>query len=128
MKKLIVANWKMNPKNLQKAVALASSLAKKLKNVKGAQVVLCPPFPYLSAVAREIRQSALQLGAQDAAWEPSGPYTGQVSLAMLQALGCRFVILGHSELRRFSGETDAMVQRKLKATLKAGLVPIVCVE
>ncbi|MBI4217200.1 MAG: triosephosphate isomerase [Parcubacteria group bacterium] len=128
MERLIIANWKMNPKNLKAAFVLAGSVKRYLKDVRGVRVVICPPFPYLAVVARQLKHSSLELGAQDASWEPSGPHTGQISLPMLKALGCGFVILGHSELRAQSGETDAMVNRKVHATLKAGLVPIVCVE
>lgn len=128
MERLVIANWKMNPKSLKAALVLAGSVKRYLRDVQGVRVVICPPFPYLAAVARQLKHSTLELGAQDASWEPSGPYTGQVSLLMLKALGCTFVILGHSELRMQSGETDAMVNKKVRATLKAGLVPVVCVE
>ncbi len=116
MERLVVANWKMNPKSLKAALILAGSVKRQLRNVKGVRVVICPPFPYLAAVARHLKHSSLELGAQDA-----------VSLPVLKALGCAFVILGHSDLRRL-GETDAMVNRKITATLKTGLIPIICVE
>lgn len=128
MERLVIANWKMNPKSVKAALVLAGSVKRHLKDVRGVRVVICPPFPYLAAVARQLKHSSLELGAQDASWEASGPYTGQVSLPMLKQLGCKFVILGHSELRAQSGETDAMVNKKTRATLKAGLVPVVCVE
>ncbi len=116
MERLVVANWKMNPKSLKAALVLAGSVKRKLRNIKGVRVVICPPFPYLAAVGRHLKHSGLKLGAQDA-----------VSLPALKALGCAFVILGHSDLRRL-GETDAMINRKVVATLKIGLVPIICVE
>lgn len=128
MERLVIANWKMNPKSVKAAFVLAGSVKRYLRNVQGVRVVICPPFPYLAAVARQLKHSSLELGAQDASWEASGPYTGQVSLPMLKQLGCTLVILGHSELRAQSGETDAMVNRKVRAALKAGLVPVVCVE
>lgn len=127
-KRLVIANWKMNPKNLKAALALAGSLKSELKDFCGAEVVICPPFPYLAAVGRELKRSWLRLGAQDMSSEEKGAHTGQVSPAMLKALGCAFVILGHSELRRESGETDFMVNRKLRAALKNRIFPILCVE
>ncbi|MDO8654956.1 MAG: triose-phosphate isomerase [bacterium] len=128
MKRLVIANWKMNPKNLKEALLLAGSLKSELKDIRGAEVVICPPFPYLAAVARQLRHSGLLLGAQDMSSEEKGAHTGQVSPAMLKAFGCAFVILGHSELRRESGETDFMVNRKLRGALKNGISPVLCVE
>ncbi len=128
MKRLVIANWKMNPKNLKEALLLAGSLKSELKNVRGAEVVICPPFPYLAAVGRQLKRSQLLLGAQDMSSEEEGAHTGQISPAMLKQLGCAFVILGHSELRRESGETDFMVNRKLRSALKSGIFPVLCVE
>ncbi|MBI4122762.1 MAG: triose-phosphate isomerase [Parcubacteria group bacterium] len=128
MERLVIANWKMNPKSLNLAIVLAGSVKRHLRDTHGVRVVICPPFPYLAAVGRQLKRSGLPLGAQDMSSEEEGAHTGQVAPAMLKALGCAFVILGHPELRRESGETDFMVNGKLRAALKAGLVPVVCVE
>ncbi|RJP45944.1 triose-phosphate isomerase [Candidatus Parcubacteria bacterium] len=117
MKKLLAANWKMNPDFEDEAVRLA-----RLEDERG--VVICPPFPFLGGVGRALKRAAL--GAQDLFWEKGGAYTGEVSAIMLKGLGARYVIVGHSERRRL-GETDDAVNRKLKAALKAGLRPILCV-
>ena len=94
------------------------------------EVVLCPPFVALGEVAdvlRRVGASQVGLGAQDVHWEPQGPYTGEVSAPMLADVGCRYVIVGHSERRHGLGETDEQVGRKAAAALAAGLSPIVCV-
>jgi triosephosphate isomerase (TIM) len=90
-------------------------------------VVLCPPFTALSAVAAALAGSRIALGAQNMYFEPKGAFTGEISPAMLLDVGCRYVILGHSERRRQMGETSEAVNRKLKLALAAGLIPIVCV-
>lgn len=116
--KIIVANWKMNPETLREAVVLARASDKK-------SVVICPPFPFVESVMRHVRRA--EVGAQDVFWEERGAYTGEVSSAMLKKLGARFVIVGHSERRRWLGETDEMINKKAKAALKAGLTVILCV-
>ena len=118
MQKLLVANWKLHPARESEAVKLA-----KASDAKG--VVVCPPFPFLEEVGNSLRRASL--GAQDLFSEPAGPYTGEVSAAMLKNLGVKYVIVGHSERRRWLGETDEMVNKKIKAALQAKLVPIVCV-
>lgn len=117
MKKLIVANWKLNPVTLREALRLARAEDKK-------GTVIAPPFPFLVAVGGALRRATL--GAQDAFWVPRGAYTGEVSPRQLKALRARYVILGHSE-RRAQGETDRMVSKKVKAVLKEGLTPVLCV-
>jgi triosephosphate isomerase len=91
------------------------------------EVVVCPPFVYLEAVAKIVRGTTVGLGAQNMFPEPQGAFTGEISAAMLLNCGCQFVILGHSERRDILRETNADVNRKLKAALAAGLTPIVCV-
>jgi triosephosphate isomerase (TIM) len=117
MKKLIIANWKMNPATEKEAVRLARS--EDFKNV-----VIAPPFPYLSAVKRVLKKSAL--GAQDVFWEKDGAYTGGVSAGQLKKMGVKYVIIGHSE-RRSLGETDEIINKKVKTALKEGLKVILCV-
>ncbi|HID96056.1 MAG TPA: triose-phosphate isomerase [Candidatus Latescibacteria bacterium] len=123
---IVAGNWKMN-KTAQEAVALVVELKELVSDVKDVEIVLCPPFTALEAVSRCIEGSDICLGAQDMFWEKSGPYTGEVSAEMLLTLGCKYVILGHSERRTHFGETNQTVNRKVKTALESGLVPIVCV-
>ena len=108
------------------SVALASAIKSLLFDVEDPEVVLCPPFTSLSRVGEIIGGTAIELGAQNTYWERSGAYTGEISPPMLKALGCTYVILGHSERRALFGETDENVNRKVKACLESGLSPIVC--
>jgi triosephosphate isomerase len=123
---LIAGNWKMHTTRAQ-AVALASGVRDRIDAATRADVLLCPPFPYLQAVGECLAGSAVALGAQNMHYETQGAYTGEVSPAMLVDLGCRYVILGHSERRHVFGESDETVNRKLLAALGAGLRPILCV-
>jgi triosephosphate isomerase len=123
---LVVANWKMHG-TLAEARALAAAVRDALKRPRGVEVVLCPPFTALAAVGEVLAGSPIGLGAQDCHWEASGAYTGEVSPAMLADLGCRVVILGHSERRQHLGETDAQVNLKLRGALAHGLTPLLCV-
>ncbi len=124
--KIIAGNWKMN-KTPGEAVGLAQAIKAACAKAPKAKVVVCPPFTALAAVSAVVRGGAVALGAQNMHWEKSGAYTGEVSAAMLLDLGCSYVILGHSERRTYFGETDETVNRKVKAALAAGLIPIVCV-
>ena len=125
MKFLLVANWKMNPETKKEAKNLFDLIKKGLKNVKNTEVVICAPFPFISIL--NPRPKILKLGAQNCFWEKSGPFTGEISTLMLKDLNCQYVILGHSERRRYLGETDEMINKKLKAALKANLKPILCI-
>jgi triosephosphate isomerase len=122
---LVAGNWKMHTTTAD-AAALAAAVARG-PLPPGVEVAVCPPFTALAAVARVLEGSPVRLGAQDVFWEPRGPYTGEISPPMLVDLGCRYVIVGHSERRQHFGETDEMVRRKAAAALAHGLVPIVCV-
>jgi triosephosphate isomerase len=123
----LAGNWKMH-KTPPEAAALARALlAGGAGELDAVDVALCPPFVALPAVAEALRGSRVALGAQNMHWEPQGAFTGEVSAAMLTAAGCRHVILGHSERRKFFGETNETVSRRLRAALAAGLFPIVCV-
>ena len=121
---MIAGNWKMNLEEWA-AVELAGSIADGLPE-SGAEVVICPPFPWLVPVSAVLDGSRVALGAQDCSAETSGAYTGQVSATMLNGL-CTFVIVGHSERRRDGCESDELVGRKAKAALDAGVIPIACV-
>jgi triosephosphate isomerase (TIM) len=123
---IIAGNWKMNLDRAG-AIALAGEVANGAKKFSHADLLICPPFVYIRGVAPVITDSALALGAQNMSDQPNGALTGEISAAMLLDVGCRYVILGHSERRQFLGETDEMVNKKTKAALAAGLIPIVCV-
>ncbi len=123
MKLLIVANWKMNPLTLKEAEGILLSVKKETRKNREVEVVICPPFIYLPLL---LKKSALAVGAQDCFWLESGAYTGEISALMLKKLGCQYVIIGHSERRTNFGETDEVVNKKLKAALAAELNPIVC--
>ncbi|MFN3597216.1 MAG: triose-phosphate isomerase [Rubricoccaceae bacterium] len=121
---LVVGNWKMHT-TLDEAVRLASDVARGA-DTDAVAVAVCPPFVWLEAVAERLRGSGVALGAQNVHPEAEGAFTGEVSPVMLRALGCRYVIVGHSE-RRQMGEADALIGRKVRAALAHGLAPILCV-
>lgn len=123
---IIAGNWKMNC-TVQEAIQLVTALKRELYNEEKVEVVVCPPFTALGSVAEIIEDSPIGLGAQDMFWEPKGAYTGEVSGQMLKDLGCKYVIIGHSERRRYFNETNESVNKKVKAALNIGLNPIVCV-
>ncbi len=125
-KKIIAGNWKMN-KLVSEASELAGAVKRSLADRTDVEVVLCPPFTVLKTVGDVIANTQVKLGAQNMHWEKEGAYTGEVSAGMLRDLFCHYVILGHSERRQFFNETDAIVNRKVKAALAANLTPIVCV-
>lgn len=120
MKSLIIANWKANPSSVKKAEKDLKIIERGIKGTKH-EVIICAPFVYLNI------KTNLKLGAQDCFWEQQGPYTGEVSSTMLKDLGCKYVIIGHSERRRYFKETDEIINKKLKAVLKVSLKPILCV-
>lgn len=122
---VIAGNWKMNGL-LKEARDLAGGIRKRLEGFQGPDVVLCPPFLAIPAVREVLAGSPIRLGAQDVFWKPKGAFTGEVSPAMLVDAGCTHVVIGHSE-RREMGETDKMVNDKVRAALEAGLTPIMCV-
>jgi triosephosphate isomerase len=123
---LVAGNWKMY-KTPSEAVVLAEAVVRKLSAPDGIEAVVCPPFTALETVGKVVAGSRVGLGAQDVHWEKEGAYTGEVSAEMLRDLGCRYVIVGHSERRQYFGETDERVNKKTLAALAGGLTPIVCV-
>jgi triosephosphate isomerase len=125
-KKFIAGNWKMNT-TLNEAVALAKGVVAACGKQNDVTVAICPPYISLGAVAEVIKGSALTLGAQDLHWEAKGAFTGKVSGEMLKSVGVEYVIIGHSEQRTYFHETDETVNKKIKAALSSGLLPIVCI-
>jgi triosephosphate isomerase len=124
-KKIVAGNWKMN-KTVAEAQQLVSELITGLNAVKGIDRVLCPPYTALFPIKEMLKGTEIELGAQNLYWEESGAFTAEVAPAMVAEL-CQYVIIGHSERRQYFGETNAMVNNRVKAALKVGLKPIVCI-
>jgi triosephosphate isomerase len=125
MRQLIAGNWKMNGLTAQ-----ASAIAGPLRDAAtglGCDLLVCPPFTQIAAVAQMLSGSAVAIGGQDCHAAPQGAHTGDISAPMLRDAGATWVILGHSERRQNHGETDALVHEKVQAAVAAGLMPIVCV-
>jgi triosephosphate isomerase len=125
-KKIVVANWKMNPQTLIEAKRNFSTFKKTKRDDKGVTVVFCPPFPFINELNKSYSGTRILFGAQDIFWKDEGSYTGEVSAKILQSVGVRFVIVGHSE-RRSMGENESMISQKIQVTLKAGMHAIICV-
>jgi triosephosphate isomerase len=125
MRQLIAGNWKMNGVRAD-AIALAQGVREGAQGV-GCELLVCPPFTVLEAVAKAVAGSTVAVGGQDCHTTQQGAHTGDVSAAMLHDAGAAWVILGHSERRQNHGETDELVREKVLAAVEAGLVPIVCV-
>jgi triosephosphate isomerase len=113
-------------KNIQEAISLVREMLPELQRIKGVEKVIFPPFVALSAVAEVLSPTDIMLGAQNMHWEEKGAYTGEISPLMLKGL-CQYVILGHSERRGYFGETDEIVNKKIKAAFAHKLIPIACV-
>lgn len=132
MGKLIAANWKEHPKTEAEALSLFKGIAAGERK-GGVEVVVCPPFIYLEELARAFKKmpakarARLAIGAQDVFWEEEGAYTSEVGPKMLRSLGVKYVILGHSERRKFAKETDAMINKKIALAVRDGLKVILCV-
>lgn len=118
MPKLLVANWKSNPHNVASAIKLAKFLDKK-------GIVIAPPYPFLEQVGKAVKYA--ELGAQDIFWEDVGPYTGEVSWRHLNNLKVKYVIIGHSERRKYLNETDELISKKVSAAIKNGLKVVLCI-
>lgn len=123
---MIAGNWKMNGL-LQEARDLATALRKELERQTSPEILVCPPFLAIAAVAEILKGTPVKIGAQDFHWEAKGAFTGELSAAMIKEVGCTHVLIGHSERRHILGETHEMVNKKTKAALAAGLTPVVCV-
>ncbi len=124
-KKVVIANWKMSL-TLRESIQLAKEVGAESANVKNVTIVLCPSFTALPSVG-PLLPPAIALGAQDVFWEEKGAYTGAIAPRLLVEMGCRYVLVGHSERRQYFQETDSTVNKKVLAALRAGLIPILCV-
>jgi len=125
-KPLVAGNWKMHGSRADNA-ALIRSLLDRLPAQGAAEVMVCPPFVYLLETSRLLKDSDVALGAQSLCAEAQGAFTGEISGAMLRDVGCRYVLVGHSERRQVYGEDDSLVARKFVAAQASGLVPVLCV-
>ena len=126
-KKIVAANWKMNMTQAE-AAAFISTLLLEIGDMADVEVVILPPFTAIAKVNEALGNSQnIKVGAQNMHWERSGAFTGEISAAMLRDLFCRYVVLGHSERRTLFGETDEIINRKVRAAHEATLRPILCV-
>jgi triosephosphate isomerase len=123
---LVAGNWKMHGSRAE-AERLVGTLIARGAAAGGAEVAVCPPFVHLADVGRQLAGSRITLGAQDVCAEEPGAHTGEIAASMLADLGCRYVIVGHSERRARYGEDDGLVARKFQAAQRHGLVPVLCV-
>ena len=123
---IIAGNWKMNM-TIGEAIELANGLKRELYDISSLDIVICTPFTALSEIGELIVNSNIDLGGQDLFWEEKGAYTGEISAQMLKDAGCKYVIIGHSERRKYFNETNETVNKRLKAALAHKLVPIMCV-
>lgn len=124
-KYFIAGNWKMY-KKVDEAVEIAKILKENLKDVKDVDIAICPPFTALYSVNKAIEGSNINLGAQNLWYEPEGAYTGEISPAFLVDVGCRYVIIGHSERRKYFEEKGNLIALKIKSAIEFKLLPIVC--
>ena len=125
-KPLIAGNWKMYKTGPQ-AAEVASRLKSLVGDIMDVEVMVAPPFTALGTVAGILKGSVIRIGGQDLFWEAEGAYTGEISAPMLKGAGCTHVIIGHSERRQYFGETNATVNRKIRAALLGGLIPVLCI-
>ena len=123
---MVAGNWKMH-NTVREAVALSLAIKQGSEGVKGGMVVIAPVYTALASVSEAVRGSHVKLAAQNVFYEEKGAYTGEVAPAMLLDVGCEYVIIGHSERRKYFHETDESVNAKVKKALATGLKPIVCV-
>ncbi len=128
MQQYIIGNWKMNGTKAE-AIKLASGLLNRIQTATHPlpHIILCPSFPYLLPVAERLENTIIDVGAQDSYPETHGSFTGDVSISQLKDVGCKYVLIGHSERRQYHHENSALMKRKVAAALKGGLRPVLCV-
>lgn len=123
---LVIANWKMNG-DRDSNQQLLQALTKGWRGGHDAEILICPPFPYIAQAVAEVSGTEIHVGGQDASGRDAGAFTGDVSSTMLADLGCRYVIAGHSERRQHHAETDELVAEKACAAWRHGVIPVICV-
>jgi triosephosphate isomerase len=123
---IVAGNWKMNASSPRPAAELAAAVVREINSVTEVECVVCPPFTALAAVAEAVKGTRIGLGAQNMYPEDKGAFTGEVDPNALREIGCRYVIIGHSERRAIFEETDEFINRKVKKALDKGLTPIMC--
>ncbi len=123
---LIAGNWKMHT-TAQEAQQLAASVVKAANSVPDRDVMIAPPYTALAAVSATLAGTGVILGAQNVHWEEQGAFTGEISAPMLKELGCGMAIIGHSERRHVFGETDGMINKRIKGAMQFGLIPVFCI-
>jgi len=131
MKKLIVANWKMNPTTLKGAKRLFYQIKTGIKKyshvLQNIKIIVCPPFVFLPSLSQMAKKGKILLGVQNFFFEEKGAFTGEISPSMLKDFRVKYVILGHSERRKYFGETDEIINKKLKKAIEKKFKPILCI-
>ncbi len=127
MKPLVVANWKCNPESFNKAKKIFSSIKKGATKVKNVETIVCPPYIYLPELIKSAKKTKVKIGGENCFWEEGGSFTGEISAKMLKDLGCSYVIVGHSERRKYFKETNKLINKKIKLALNNNLKVILCI-
>lgn len=125
-RQIVIGNWKMNGDSRFNR-ELLDQLSSSWTGVHQAEAAICAPYPYLAAAAQQLENTNIGLGAQDVSQHANGAYTGEVSAAMLSDVGCRYVLVGHSERREYHKETSELVAQKFEAVYQSGMIPVLCV-
>ena len=125
-KPIIAGNWKMY-KDVAESMELANGIKREIYNVENVEIVISPTFVNLPNVCDMLTEANIGVAAQNCYWEDEGAFTGEISVPMIKKIGCKYVIIGHSERRKYFGETDETVNKKVKAVIDGGLIPIMCV-